>query len=111
MLSTEFSRRNLDIRVNCICPGYFPSVRPALYPQDSASGAWSLIPQGMSVKEFGSKSAEEEAKFFRSPEGYGIPFGRVGTAKDYAQLMLMIVNVSTPGIPHSGFQLKIRMDT
>jgi NAD(P)-dependent dehydrogenase (short-subunit alcohol dehydrogenase family) len=26
MLATEFARRNLGIRVNCICPGYFPSV-------------------------------------------------------------------------------------
>lgn len=47
----------------------------------------------MSVKEIGTKSPEEEAKFYRSHEGYGIPFGKVGTARDYAQLMLMVVSV------------------
>lgn len=50
--------------------------------------------QGMSVKEIGTISKEEEAKLYKSPEGYGIPFGKVGTARDYAQLILMVVNVS-----------------
>lgn len=45
------------------------------------------------MKEIGQLSPDEEAKFFRSHEGYGIPFGRVGTAKDYAQLMVMVVSV------------------
>lgn len=27
MLATEFARRELGVRVNCVCPGYFPSVR------------------------------------------------------------------------------------
>ena len=26
MLAAEFARRNLGVRVNCVCPGYFPSV-------------------------------------------------------------------------------------
>lgn len=26
MQATEFARRNLGVRVNCVCPGYFPSV-------------------------------------------------------------------------------------
>ena len=26
-LATEFARRNLGVRVNVVCPGYFPSVR------------------------------------------------------------------------------------
>lgn len=26
MLATEFARRDLGVRVNCVCPGYFPSV-------------------------------------------------------------------------------------
>lgn len=29
-LATEFARRNLGIRVNVVCPGYFPSVSPPL---------------------------------------------------------------------------------
>ena len=47
----------------------------------------------MSVKEIGQLPAEEETKLFRSHDGYGIPFGKVGTAKDYAQLILMVVSV------------------
>lgn len=30
MQATEFARRNLGVRVNCVCPGYFPSVSPFL---------------------------------------------------------------------------------
>lgn len=50
--------------------------------------------QGMSVKEIGTLSDEEAAKTYRSQEGYAIPFGRVGTARDYAQLILMVASVS-----------------
>lgn len=38
MLATEFARRGLGVRVNCICPGYFPSVRLLL----AVGQEWSL---------------------------------------------------------------------
>ncbi|KAI5477309.1 hypothetical protein MNV49_006530 [Pseudohyphozyma bogoriensis] len=58
-LATEFARRQLGIRVNVICPGYF------------SSGMTPIVNDG------------------KDPEGFwkawGIPFGRGGNAEDYAQ--------------------------
>ena len=65
MLSTELTRRGVLVRVNAISPGYFPS--------------------GMSVKEYSDALGEEHYK-----RQYGIPFGRPGTARDYAQCILAL---------------------
>ncbi|KAL1408334.1 hypothetical protein Q8F55_005142 [Vanrija albida] len=67
MQATEFARRGLGIRVNSVSPGYFPS--------------------GMSVADFGDKSGDEK----HWKDEYGIPFGRVGTATDYAQCIISLV--------------------
>jgi NAD(P)-dependent dehydrogenase (short-subunit alcohol dehydrogenase family) len=41
MQATEFARRNLGIRVNCVCPGYFPSVC-ALHADTTASDGYRV---------------------------------------------------------------------
>ncbi|ORX34304.1 hypothetical protein BD324DRAFT_643603 [Kockovaella imperatae] len=69
MLSTDFARRGFGVRVNCINPGYFPS--------------------GMSVKDVPKDDPEAAANLFKTK--YAIPFGIVGTAKDYAQTIFGIV--------------------
>lgn len=68
MQATEFARRDLGVRVNCVCPGYFPS--------------------GMSVFEEGVSKEE-----FRGH--WGIPFARPGGAVDYAQCIFGLITVSS----------------
>jgi len=87
MQATEFARRNLGIRVNCVCPGYFPSVRPRV------SSVWRLIrDQGMTVinAEDNTGSAPHFSEFRNH---WGIPFGRPGAAKDYAQCIFSLITV------------------
>lgn len=65
-LAVEFKRPDLEVRVNTLAPGYFPSQ--------------------MSVDK---GEAEEKGKeFYRDLEGYGVPFGRFGRPRDYAQAVL-----------------------
>ncbi|WVQ70972.1 hypothetical protein IAR50_000497 [Cryptococcus sp. DSM 104548] len=65
-LATEFARRGLGIRVNVICPGYFPS---GMTPIDE------------------EKLKPNEA-FKRD---WGTPFARPGNAVDYAQCIFSLV--------------------
>ncbi|KAG9010524.1 hypothetical protein FRB94_010290 [Tulasnella sp. JGI-2019a] len=76
-LATEFARRGLGIRVNVICPGYFPSGMTVIDPEDNKD------------------SHEHVAKF---KDHWGIPFGRPGGAVDYAQCIFsLITNRYTTG--------------
>ncbi|WWC73384.1 uncharacterized protein I206_107351 [Kwoniella pini CBS 10737] len=68
--ATEFARRGLGIRVNCLCPGYFPS-------------GMTIIP---SENNTGSEAHKQE---FRNK--WGIPLGRPGKAADYAQCIFGII--------------------
>ncbi|KAF2207733.1 hypothetical protein CERZMDRAFT_114933 [Cercospora zeae-maydis SCOH1-5] len=63
-LAVEFKRPDLELRVNTLAPGYFPSQ--------------------MSVDRGEGKSKE----FYRDMEGHGVPFGRFGRPRDYAQAVL-----------------------
>ncbi|OCF31136.1 short-chain dehydrogenase [Kwoniella heveanensis BCC8398] len=67
-LAAEFARRGLNIRVNVVCPGYFPS--------------------GMSPisDEFAGNNTTNE---FR--QKWGTPFGRAGNAVDYAQCIFSLI--------------------
>ncbi|WWC86207.1 uncharacterized protein L201_001080 [Kwoniella dendrophila CBS 6074] len=67
-LATEFARRNLNIRVNVICPGYFPSGMNAMEEQYL----------GDSNHDYARKR-------------WGIPFGRAGNAVDYAQCIFSLI--------------------
>ncbi len=64
MLATEMARRGLGIRVNVVCPGYFPTGMTVI-PNESNTGS------------------EAHTAEFRGK--WGIPFGRPGNATDYAQ--------------------------
>jgi NAD(P)-dependent dehydrogenase (short-subunit alcohol dehydrogenase family) len=64
-LAVELKNPGLEVRVNTIAPGYFPS---EMTPID--------------------KFSSEEKKFFR--ERWGIPFGRAGATPDYAQAVLSL---------------------
>ncbi|ODO07226.1 short-chain dehydrogenase [Cryptococcus wingfieldii CBS 7118] len=66
-LATEFARRGLGIRVNVVCPGYFPS--------------------GMSPVDEKYLKPSEEFK-----QKYGTPLGRSGNAQDYAQCIFGLIN-------------------
>lgn len=75
-LATEFARRGLGVRVNCINPGYFPS--------------------GMSVRDLNTvPEGPERVKFLK--EKYAIPLGKMGTAIDYAQAIIPVMVVSVSG--------------
>ncbi|WVQ66616.1 uncharacterized protein L199_004800 [Kwoniella botswanensis] len=67
----EFARRGLGIRVNVICPGYFPSGM-TIIPSENNTGSDDH------VEEFTKK--------------WGIPFGRPGNAVDYAQTILSVIS-------------------
>jgi NAD(P)-dependent dehydrogenase (short-subunit alcohol dehydrogenase family) len=62
-LAFDFKRPDILVRVNQLAPGYFPS---EMTPVDQDKG--------------------KDAEFFR--KRWGTPFGRAGTAKDYAQALL-----------------------
>ncbi|WWC65526.1 uncharacterized protein I303_108144 [Kwoniella dejecticola CBS 10117] len=66
----EFARRGLGIRVNAICPGYFPSGM-TIIPKENNTGS--------------------DAHFQEFREKWGIPFGRPGSAVDYAQCIFGII--------------------
>ncbi|BEI84925.1 hypothetical protein CcaverHIS002_0503260 [Cutaneotrichosporon cavernicola] len=71
-LAFELARRGLNIRVNTICPGYFPS----------ASGM-SVFPA--------DRIDHPEAHVKEWREKWGVPFGRAGNARDYAQCIFGII--------------------
>ena len=62
-LAVELKGPGLEVRVNTIAPGYFPSEMTPI-----------------------EKYSTEEKKYFR--EKWGIPFGRAGATQDYAQAIL-----------------------
>lgn len=68
-LAVDLKRPELEIRVNTLAPGYFPS---EMTPVNQHLG--------------------KEKEYFRS--NWGVPFGRAGTPKDYAQAVL---NFATNG--------------
>jgi NAD(P)-dependent dehydrogenase (short-subunit alcohol dehydrogenase family) len=72
-LATEFARRGLNIRVNVVNPGYFPSSMTVIDPSEN-------------------QSTEEHERKFR--EDWGIPFGRPGGPEDYAQCIFGLAVVS-----------------
>ncbi|CAK9781630.1 NAD(P)-binding protein [Cutaneotrichosporon oleaginosum] len=69
-LAFELARRGLNIRVNTICPGYFPSGM-SVFPPDTID------------------NHAAHAKEWR--EKWGVPFGRAGNARDYAQCIFGVV--------------------
>ncbi|ORY27931.1 hypothetical protein BCR39DRAFT_536852 [Naematelia encephala] len=70
MQAAEFARRGLGVRVNVVCPGYFPSGMTVIDPcNNTGSDAHS--------SEFRNK--------------WGIPFGRPGNAVDYAQCIFGLI--------------------
>ncbi|WWC93150.1 uncharacterized protein L201_008117 [Kwoniella dendrophila CBS 6074] len=66
----EFARRGLNIRVNVVCPGYFPSGM-TIIPNENNTGS------------------DDHTQEFKTK--WGIPFGRPGNAIDYAQCIFGII--------------------
>jgi NAD(P)-dependent dehydrogenase (short-subunit alcohol dehydrogenase family) len=101
MQAAEFARRNLGVRVNCICPGYFPSVSSIytlLLCNTACNTALRSDPQGMTViPPDANTGSEAHTAEFRNK--WGIPFGRPGSAVDYAQCIFSLVTVSRLVIP------------
>ena len=64
-LAFELKNPGLEVRVNTIAPGYFPS---EMTPTDS------------------EKYSGKDKAYWR--KDWGIPFGRVGNLRDYAQAVL-----------------------
>ncbi|KAK8849386.1 hypothetical protein IAR55_004718 [Kwoniella newhampshirensis] len=71
MQATEFARRGLGIRVNVVCPGYFPSGMTVINPEDNTGS---------------------ESQFSEFRNKWGIPFGRPGNAVDYAQCIFGLIS-------------------
>ena len=60
MLATEFARRNLGVRVNCVCPGYFPSVSyPLVWSSLSGKGLTSVRACRCLVPKLSRRSTEK----------------------------------------------------
>jgi hypothetical protein len=77
MLACEFARRGLGVRVNAVCPGYFPS------------GMTPIVGEEALVQTDNCRN------------NWGIPFGRAGNATDYAQCILgLAVNQYVTGAEH-----------
>lgn len=64
-LAVDFKRPGIEVRVNTLAPGYFPS---EMTPIDKDDG--------------------QQKEHFRDLKGWGIPFGRAGHPQDYAQAVL-----------------------
>ncbi|WRT64110.1 uncharacterized protein IL334_001039 [Kwoniella shivajii] len=67
-LATEFARRNLNVRVNVICPGYFPSGMNAMEEQHLGDSNHDYV-----------------------RKRWGTPLGRAGNAVDYAQCIFSLI--------------------
>jgi NAD(P)-dependent dehydrogenase (short-subunit alcohol dehydrogenase family) len=70
-MAVDLKRPGLEIRVNTLAPGYFPSEMTPIAREDGKA-----------------------KEFFRDLKGWGIPFGRAGEPRDYAQAVL---NFATNG--------------
>lgn len=64
-LAVDFKRPGIEVRVNTLAPGYFPSEMTPI-----------------------AKDSEQAKEYFRRQDGWGIPFGRAGHPRDYAQAVL-----------------------
>lgn len=64
-LAVDLKKPGLEVRVNTLAPGYFPS---EMTPID--------------------KDNAQAKEHFRRQDGWGIPFGRAGHPRDYAQAVL-----------------------
>ncbi|KXT06662.1 hypothetical protein AC578_8597 [Pseudocercospora eumusae] len=64
-LAVDFKRPGIEVRVNTLAPGYFPSEMTPIARDDG-----------------------QAKEHFRRQDGWGIPFGRAGHARDYAQAVL-----------------------
>ena len=68
-LAVDFKRPDLEVRVNTLAPGYFPSEMTPI-----------------------ANDAGKQKEHFRT--AWGVPFGRAGHPRDYAQAVL---NFATNG--------------
>jgi NAD(P)-dependent dehydrogenase (short-subunit alcohol dehydrogenase family) len=64
-LAVDLKRPGLEVRVNTLAPGYFPSEMTPI-----------------------ARDAAQAKDHFRRMDGWGIPFGRAGSPRDYAQAVL-----------------------
>lgn len=64
-LAVDLKRPGIEVRVNTLAPGYFPSEMTPIAKDDG-----------------------QQKEHFRDMKGWGIPFGRAGNPVDYAQAVL-----------------------